>query len=260
MLSSLRDKMKLIKFVKGNIIIDVGCGDGMLMKKILESNESIKIYGIDPDEESCARTRNNGLNILNCYADELHYYFPQNSINTIITSSTIHEIFSYGNRDKNIGKIKNVEDFFDSVNYILKQNGIFIIRDGVCPEHGTDFMFTNDDHAVSKFLELSPFVSNKFDKQIKIDKVENGIYIGTRSSLMEFAYTYTWGIENFYREANEFYGVFTMKHMINFARMFGFKLLHFESYLQPEYVKNLTNVKLAKGFPDSNAIWVFEKE
>lgn len=259
---SICDKTRLINFIKGNNIIDVGCGDGSLMKKILKSKDNINITGIDADAESCERTKNNNLQTINCYANELHNYFETSSIDTIIASSIIHEIFSYGNRDKNVGKITNVKNFFKSAYDVLKTNGRFIIRDGVCPGYEHDVMFITDDNAVSEFIKLSTFTNNNnnFDRQIKINKINNGIYSGTRSSLMEFAYTYTWGVDHFYREAKEYYGVFTQHQMIDLGKKFGFRLIHSESYLQPGYVTNLQNVKFQKGFPDSNAIWVFEKE
>lgn len=258
MKNSLDDKCKLIPYIVGKNVLDVGCADGSFMKCIKEYIPNIRIYGIDASDESCKRKLHR-LDIRNCYSDELEIHFKQQSINTIIASSVLHEIFSYGNRDGSKGKLKNISNFLNSSHKILKSGGRLLIRDGVNPGNEVDYLEINDDNAVSKFLKHSPFSNNKFDRQILINKIQNGLYRGTRSSLMEFAYTYTWGETSFEREVCEFYGVFTLDEMQNFVERHGFKCLNKESYLQKGYVDHLPNVKFGKGFPDSNALWIFEK-
>lgn len=57
----------------------------------------------------------------------------------------------------------------------------------------------------------------------------------------------------------EFYGVFDKDQLVNIARKYNFKLIHFESYLLDGYKKHLNNIFFEKGFMDSNAFWIFEK-
>ena len=51
--------------------------------------------------------------------------------------------------------------------------------------------------------------------------------------------TYNWGVENYPREAQELYGVFTLGEYEAFIASFGFTVEKSESWIQEGYLKNL---------------------
>ncbi len=82
---------------------------------------------------------------------------------------------------------------------------------------------------------------------------------------MEFAYTYTWGVENYHREARELYDIYTLEEYVQVLEISGFNVERAESYLQPGYPENLeakatlkVNGVEAEWF-DSNALWIARK-
>lgn len=272
MRASLGDKQRLLQYVTGNDVVDVGCGSGELIQFLNESGHTA--YGIDPSVEAINKSKENGIDVRQGYADETHLLFGEESLDTVITSSVLHEVFSYGNRGAEPGRISSVSDALLSFYKVLRPGGRLIIRDGVMPNsnHSSSYLMA-PQHEVEKFIKHSLFTAKrgewKKDRWIDLELVphitdEHGnIRVeGLLHSLMEFAFTYTWGPESFEREVKEFYGVFNLKGYEEFARKHGFNAVLSYAYTQPGYPKHLAekNVKFGFDFPHSNAIWVFEKK
>lgn len=265
MLASLGDKRAMLSYLIKDIphptVLDVGGGDGSLLKKIQEAHPHMDVFNLDAAEASVSRSVANGIPTRLGYSDEIHKHFS--GLDNILASSVVHEIFSYGNDNGSPGKISSVESFLDSAFTALAPGGRLIIRDGVHPEpeltQNAQMRMTKNQGHVQKFLEASPFTQEELDRKIQIEDKGNGVFTGSLSSLMEFAFTYTWGEESFEREVEEFYGVFTLSELSETAQQRGFTLIHAEKYLQPGYVENLPEIGFFPFFPDSNALWVFEK-
>lgn len=263
MLSSLGDKKRILPYLNLNensTVLDVGGGDGSLVASI-KNAYPVVTFNLDAAESSVQRSKANGIPTAVGFADEIHHHY--NPLDNIIASSVVHEIFSYGNRNGKIGRIENVKDFLSSAYDSLIDGGRLVIRDGVNPGYELlgkmEFSSSNASAEVEKFLTHSPFTQEGLDRKISIEEVETGVFEGSLSSLMEFAFTYTWGEESFEREVNEFYGVFTLSDLAEMGESVGFKLIHAEKYVQQGYVDNLPEINFFPFFPDTNALWVFEK-
>lgn len=273
MASSLGDKAKMIQYVQSDAknIVDVGGADGILAEYIKDHFIEASVTVVEPIHEAAENARKRGIKAVECWAEELDQNFTD--LDTVIASSLIHEVFSYGDAS---GKIANVDRFFDSAFNSLRSGGRFIIRDGVNPGYEFDEILFSKEHEKEcvegflKFMQYSPFAQEDPNKDRSIyarlkaisgqnDSVNYSV-TGLRSSLMEFAYTFTWGDKSFNREVQEFYGVFTLNELSELASSHGFDCIHKESYLQEGYPLNLQDKMTFKnGWPDSNAVWVFVK-
>lgn len=268
MRASLGDKRRMFEHLTGEDILDIGCGSGELVYYL--NSEGYSAHGVDPSIEAVTKSQNIGVDALEGFADEADVLFGGESMDTILCSSVLHEVFSYGNRNGRKGKIDSLSDAFVSFYKTLRFGGRLIIRDGVMPEPGTTSL-TAPEQAVEQFLDASPFAREAAadkDRSIALRHVMSldsspgmAVYEGSPSSVMEFAFTYTWGPESFEREVQEFYGVFTLDDYAYFAAEHGFRLVHSFAYTQPGYSKNLADKVYFQGeFPHSNALWVFEKQ
>lgn len=275
--SSIGDKKKIIPHIVGTKILDVGCGDGVLMEA-LQSN-GYEAYGLDATAESIERTKLRGFSedhLALGFAHEASNFFADNFFDTIICSSIIHEVYSYGSPEYGILSPETVDDTFKNLLKVLKPGGRLIIRDGIIPEDWDDkqtIIFNPnttvaDIHLVEKYLNMIPFKTEETTpvyRKVNLTKLGDFVYEGSAESVMEFLYTYTWGEKAFPRETKELYGFHTLTNYVNFLSNFNVKIISTESYLQPGYAEHLKNKALIfknweyQPFPDSNAIIVIEK-
>lgn len=270
MMKSMGDKSRLIEHIPDfpTNIVDVGGADGSFAKMLSPFAQQVTV--LDASDESCERARANGVQVVHAYADELNQHFEPESVDVVIASSVIHEIFSYGHEAAGFapGRVANVEAFFDAAGEVLAPGGRLLVRDGIRPT-ATDCSITMDKgfDAVHRFMDESPFMEPAdTDRVITLNPTKDGRTVyGDMASLWEFVMTYTWGESSWEREIKEYYGVFTQQELSLLANAYGFETVHFESYVQPDYPKFLPHVKFFNstggdyGFPLTNAIWVFER-
>lgn len=263
MSASLGDKTRVLPYVKGERVLDVGCGSGDLLDTLLCAGYDA--YGLDASEESVERVSDQSR-VRHAYADEITDVFEPESFDTIICSSVFHEVFSYGNRDGNIGRTESVESALKSIRKALVPGGRLIVRDGVEPASvGLFTMIVDSNEAVQKFLDYSPFNTQyrayDFDRSVSLYHQGGNVWEGSASSLMEFAFTYTWGSQSFEREVREFYGLFTLGGYASFVERQYFTTVSAQSYTQPGYATHLEGkVRFPEmPFPATNALWVYDK-
>lgn len=72
----------------GARILDLGCGDGTLLKNLTEKKH-VHGYGIDINPENILRCVENGVNVIEQNIDEGLYNFDNHSFDTVIMSQTI---------------------------------------------------------------------------------------------------------------------------------------------------------------------------
>ncbi len=275
--SSIGDKKKIIPYIKGERVLDIGCGDGVLLEAL--QNLGLDAYGLDATEESVNRTIERGIpknKVALAYAHEIVENFSENFFDTMICSSIIHEVFSYGTPKLGILSTQAVDDTFKAIYQALKPGGRIIIRDGIIPEDwnkNVKIIFNPNNPSielplVEKYLNMIPFRAETTQptyRKVDLHKLSEYVYEGTTESIMEFLYTYTWGEKAFHRETQELYGFNTLTKYVKYLETFGFKIIHTESYLQEGYSSHLKNKVMIlddwayREFFDSNAIIVATK-
>ena len=138
--STLNFKAKILDYMVGKNILDVGPGGGALMDLIEEQNPSLNVYGIDIasnviDALSKKKLKEHkSWNIVKGDALNLKDYFEKGKLDTIIYSSIIHELYSYIPYEGEKFNIKTVISALKSAYEILSVKGRIIIRDGIKTE------------------------------------------------------------------------------------------------------------------------------
>lgn len=266
MASSIGDKAKLLPFVYGKRVLEIGFGGGELMD-ILHS-QGYEVYGLDASAVSVGKVQNAPYkeNVKEGYADEILDFWDEGFFDTIILSSVLHEVFSYGNRNgKQQHSVEAIGSTLEVIFKALKSGGEVIIRDGVLAADWDRkvevVMLNNDVQGVKNYLDAQPFKD-----RVSLTRIGENVFLGNLESATALAYTYTWGEASLPRESQELFGVMTRKEYCSLLEEKGFSIIHHEEYVQPGYVKSLspkmrfqTTEGEAVSFPSTNAVWIGEK-
>lgn len=266
MASSAGDKARLLSFVHGKKVLEIGFGGGEVLDML--HAQGYEVYGLDASDVSTGKvaTKPYGARVVEAYADEISQHWPRGFFDTIIISSTLHEVFSYGNRNgKNKHSLESINSTIAGIYAALAQGGRILLRDGVL---ATDwdtktkiFMKNGDAKGVKNYLDLQPFKD-----RVSLTQTDTNAYIGTLESVAAFAYTYTWGEKSLPRESQELFGLLTLTEYSKLLEKIGFTVIHREEYVQQGYIDNLgPKMELTDlegnpvDFPPTNAIWIGEK-
>lgn len=125
------------EFIRPGIIVDDGCGDGALLSRISDLFPDVTLIGADLSEEMIERTKYRAeKENFNDALITAHQFDITESISrfggpadTIISSSTGHEMWSYGDGDPEI------ENYLWCKYHELGDGGRMIIRDVIGPEN-----------------------------------------------------------------------------------------------------------------------------
>lgn len=255
MRSSLGDKVRMLPFVNPDApVLDIGCADGALMSALLA--EGFDAYGIDMDPAQAPVEIQD--RIQRAYADEIH---PSRRYGTILCSSVLHEVFSYGNRSGKLGRLSNLSDAFYAFKDALEPGGRLVLRDGVRPDPNPVISLPVESAAlVRRYLAESPFTADDKDRNINLSlSHDEKLICGSLGDVMEYAFTATWGMDGWVREVREYYGVFSRQGWIDFVESHGFTCSYAKAYRQQGYVDHMTAVEFGNIFPDTNVVLSFTK-
>ena len=272
--NSLNQKAIILDYIVGNSVLDVGPGGGALLDLIEKKIPNSDIKGIDLSENVINELTKKKLkeghmwNIIKGDALNLTKYFANNSIDTIIFSSIIHELYSYISYNGKKFNKDTIKVALNEAYSILSINGRIIIRDGIMssPVNSYRIIEFNDKEDIKK---LDRYINDFKGRKITYEKISDNKVKMLINDAMEFLYTYTWGEESYPLEVQEQFGYFTLDEYITFIKenLPNAKIIESKSYLQKGYEENLLpkinfydedmNVV---SLPDSTSIIVIEKE
>ncbi|MGX7628309.1 class I SAM-dependent methyltransferase [Bacillus thuringiensis] len=272
--SSADDKRIILDYIKGDTIVDVGAGGGVMLDMIEEETEDKRIYGIDISENVIdtlkKKKQNEGRswNVIKGDAINLSSSFEKESVDTIVYSSILHELFSYIEYEGRKFNHEVIKKGLQSAYEVLKPGGRIIIRDGIMTEDKRLMRVIRfKDAGGMKFLEQ--YVQEFKGRIIQYEVLADNTVKMPVNDAMEFLYTYTWGEDSFVHEVQEQFGIFTPNDYKDFVKgIFGDKvnIVQAMNYLQDGYTKHLSE-KIeftdesgnAVTLPDSTFFMVLEK-
>jgi SAM-dependent methyltransferase len=267
-------KAVILEHVTGRKVLDIGPGGGVLLDLLEERMPGVTPVGIDISsnviEALQQRKQREGRRweVLQGDALNLKDYVEAGSVDTVIFSSILHELYSYVpfggvkfNHDTVAAALRSAFD-------VLSPGGTIIIRDGIMTEPVTD-------RRRVRFLEadgmmwLERYAKDFQGRLIEFERLDDREVLMSVNDVMEFLYTYTWGAEAYVHEVQEQFGYFTPSAYVAFIeRTLGAaaNIEVFRHYLQEGYTEALQErVVVMNGqgetvsLPDSTCFIVIRK-
>lgn len=118
MSKGIEDKLFFLNKIDFDCIVDFGCANGLLLKKISEHKPSIRIIGYDLDKDMIEKSKKNNPNgLFTDKWDEVVLEIKKYRNPVLNLSSVIHEVYSYSNT-KEISKFWKEKVFSGMFKYI----------------------------------------------------------------------------------------------------------------------------------------------
>lgn len=267
-------KKVILDYIAGSRVVDIGPGGGILLDLIEEEMPHVHAVGIDISVsviealEKKKRLEGRGWEVVKGDALNLREDLEPGSVDTVIFSSILHELYSYiefgGSRFNPATVTAALKSAYD----ILSPGGRIIIRDGIMTEPEElvrRIRFLEEDGMQWLLRYVEDFKGRKITYEALTDKeVRMSV-----NDAMEFLYTYTWGEEAYVHEVQEQFGYFTpsqFESVIREALGHGAEIVVSKYFLQAGYTEALAGrIEFMDEFgkpvplPDSTCLIVIEK-
>jgi SAM-dependent methyltransferase len=268
-------KKVILDYIVGTRVVDIGPGGGVMLDLIEETLPSKQAIGIDISHnviEALERKRqleNRRWIVMKGDALNLKEYVKPGSIDTVIFSSILHELYSYVEYEGKRFNPDTVSAALRSAFDVIPAGGRIIIRDGVMSEPVEQqriITFLAEDG----MLWLERYAKDFAGRPIQFERLGQGEVRMPINDVMEFLYTYTWGEEAYVHEIQEQFGYFTPSGFERFIQtVLGpqAQILESRHFLQEGYTEALSpKIKLWNEqrepveLPDSTCLIVIEKQ
>lgn len=226
----------LLPWVLPGRVVDAGCGTGALMQALAQRCPECTLVGVDlsPEILRIAERKHYAAPVEFLRASITLPVLPEASVDTIILSSILHEVYSYTGYDRD-----SVRTTLRAAHHQLRPGGRICIRDGVDPE--------GSDQRV--WLEMDPETALRFERfarEFRPAHPSPGVVFTPHPSTPaaappqlvalslhdanEFISKKDY-LENWECEVQEEFGVFTCAQWAGELEEAGFGLLEARSYL-----------------------------
>jgi SAM-dependent methyltransferase/nicotinamide mononucleotide adenylyltransferase len=225
--ASLAQKLEdLLPWVLPGTIVDKGCGTGKLLVELSRRFPESSLVGVDLSRELLRRSDENtyaGGDVQLVLGDAAEAQLPDASADTVIFSSIMHEIYSYGGYQR--GRITQA---LTSAARELRPGGRVLIRDGVSPDPARWRLALLDDETRARFTRFAR--EFKHGQGAHFERLAGGDLLLNAHEVNEFLckkdYVVNWDIE-----VHEEYGVLTVAEWRQALADAGFAVLEARAYV-----------------------------
>ncbi|NUU76536.1 class I SAM-dependent methyltransferase [Paenibacillus xylanilyticus] len=268
-------KKVLLDYIVGKRVLDIGPGGGVLLDLIEQEKPDAEPIGIDISTnviealERKKQREGHRWQVMKGDALQLDQYVQPGTVDTVIFSSILHELYSYIERDGRRFNTDTVVAALKSSFHVLSPGGRILIRDGIMTE-------PEDQKRRIRFLEpegmrwLERYAQDFQGREITFERAAENEAVLNINDAMEFLYTYTWGEEAYVHEIQEQFGIFTpstYENCIREALGEQAEIIRLEHFLQEGYNEALAErIVFMKEdgqpapLPDSTCLIVIEKK
>ncbi|MHB8872481.1 MAG: methyltransferase domain-containing protein [Myxococcaceae bacterium] len=227
--AALKQKLEdLLPWVRPGRIVDKGCGTGKLLVELSRLFPESSFVGVDLSREFLRRCDENHY-----AAEDVDFLFgniveaqvPPGSATTVVFSSVVHEIYSYGGYD-----LAPVHRALSSAARELAPGGHLLVRDGVSPGEDPWRLRLLDASALERFGRFA----TEFKKgqgaphqRLGPDEVRLSAHLAN-----EFLCKKDY-LENWHLEVHEEYGTFTVQGWREALDRAGFDPVEVRAYVNP---------------------------
>ncbi|TXK77970.1 class I SAM-dependent methyltransferase [Paenibacillus sp. N3.4] len=214
-------KKLMLDYVVGRRVIDIGPGGGVMLDLIEQYLPDKLPIGIDISSnviealERKKQLEGHRWDVIKGDALNLKAYVEPGTIDTVIFSSILHELYSYipfeGKKFNHDTVAAALQSAFD----VLAPGGRIIIRDGIMTEplaQKRRIRFFQDE----AMEWLRRYAKDFEGRTIQYEIVAPNEVMMPVNDAMEFLYTYTWGEEAYVHEVQEQFGYFTPSTFTSF--------------------------------------------
>lgn len=266
-------KGDLINYVKGDTLVDVGSGSGILLNMLEERYPNKSVFGTDVSSTVIETLKKKKSKENRSWEVKEHNFVDScfSPCSTVIFSSILHEIYSYTEGENGHFDIESVKKALKNAYESIVPGGRILIRDGVkTPSSDTCLLLIKTPEAKDFFDNYCRDFKGlkEYDrKNISVSETPEGALVSADINFIrEFMYTLTWGPASYFNEVKEQFGYFTMDEFVSFFRELGANILVAESYFEKDYQVHLEpmvtlmnqNQEIIR-YPDSNCFIIVEK-
>lgn len=182
----------------GKRVLDIGPGGGVLLDLIEQEKPEVEAIGIDISAnviealERKKQRESHRWHVMKGDAAQLDQYVEPGTVDTVIFSSILHELYSYIERHGRRFNTDTVAAALQSAFQVLSPGGRILIRDGIMSEPESQkrrIRFIEPDG----LSRLERYATDFKGRGISYERLSDDEVIMPINDAMEFLYTYTWG-------------------------------------------------------------------
>lgn len=218
MSKGLEDKLFFMDKIVFSHLLDYGCANGMLIESMAEFFPYKKYIGYDFDEKMIKLSKDKHISNAKFFSDLKHANLnmsPDKSMNAVLCSSLIHEVYSYGTNE-------SIEQFWRNL-YSGEYHHIIIRDMTLCNDELNGHKKTDSADLKKVYKKANAWQIEQFESiwgSLSVKK--NFIHF-----LMKYRY-----LENWSREVAENYFPISIEEHINKIPP-NYEVIHFEHFLLP---------------------------
>jgi SAM-dependent methyltransferase len=243
---AITQKKRILKYIPKNakVILDYGCGSGMLTSLIAKRCPYSTVLGYDESSDmiKVAQTAYPKLKFTN---DSFH--LRPLTYDVIVISAVLHEVYSY------MGGKKAVTDFYAKMYGMLKHGGKIIIRDGLADMPIDYFQIK----MIGGFWDLIDKYNEEFEWGSIDTNIKKKEIFADKNNIKEFCNKVTWGKDSWAREIKERIYFYTFADYVNIGE---YSKMEYEILTDHNYFKYLKEKFIIEEEWFTHIIIVYTKE